>query len=70
MPDPNDLREVVHDLRNRLSAIASAANAIRKSNFETELGEEMVDIIRNNVERATETLTALSESRQTNGHHH
>ncbi|QDV35165.1 histidine kinase dimerization/phospho-acceptor domain-containing protein [Tautonia plasticadhaerens] len=68
MPDPTDLREVVHDLRNRLSAISSAANAIRKSNFESELGEEMVDIIRNNVERATETLKELSESRETNGH--
>jgi signal transduction histidine kinase len=61
MPDPNDLREVVHDLRNRLSAIASAAIAIRKSNFESELGEEMVEIIRSNVDRATETLNELSE---------
>ncbi|WP_169977208.1 hypothetical protein [Tautonia rosea] len=59
MSDSDSIREVVHDLRNRLSAIASAATAIRKSQFEKELGEEMLEIIRNNVEQATASLNAL-----------
>jgi K+-sensing histidine kinase KdpD len=59
MPETNPVREVVHDLRNRLSAIASAATAIRKSNFDQDLGEEMISIIRNNVEQATTSLNNL-----------
>ena len=61
MSDSESVREVVHDLRNRLSAIASAATAIRKSEFEKELGEEMLDIIRNNVEQATTSLSMLDK---------
>ncbi|RUL87782.1 histidine kinase dimerization/phospho-acceptor domain-containing protein [Tautonia sociabilis] len=61
MTGPNHVREMVHDLRNRLTAIASAAIAIRKSNFDPELSEEMVEIIRNTIDRATETLNGLSQ---------
>ncbi|WP_152049463.1 histidine kinase dimerization/phospho-acceptor domain-containing protein [Tautonia marina] len=61
MSDSDSVREVVHELRNRLSAIASAATAIRKSHFEKELGEEMLDIIRNNVEQATASLNTLDQ---------
>lgn len=60
MLDNEPVREVIHDLRNRLSAIAAAAVAIRKSNFEQELGAEMVEIIRSNIERASESLNDLA----------
>jgi signal transduction histidine kinase len=59
MTDPNPIREVVHDLRNRLSAIASASTAIQRSNFDPELSQEMIEIIRNNVEQATQSLIEL-----------
>lgn len=61
MSDSESIREVVHELRNRLSAIASAATAIRKSQFEQELAVEMLDIIRNNVEQATVSLNTLDQ---------
>ncbi|MEW4570124.1 hypothetical protein AB1L88_19845 [Tautonia sp. JC769] len=61
MSDSESVREVVHDLRNRLSAIASASTAIRKSQFEKEFVEEMLDIIRNNVEQATAALSTLDQ---------
>lgn len=59
MSDPNAVREVIHDLRNRLSAIASASMAIHRSNFDPEIGPEMVEIIRSNVEQATRSLVLL-----------
>ena len=68
MTDRTEVREVVHDLRNRLSAIVSAANAIRKSRYDQGIGEEMIDIIRNNVERANVTLNELADSNDGESH--
>lgn len=62
MAQPADLREMVHDLKNRLSAIAMAASAIRKSDYDRELGDEMVEIIRQNVDRANEAIETFASN--------
>ncbi len=59
MTDSNPIREVVHDLRNRLSAIASATTAIHKSNFDPKLSPEMIEVIQSNIVQATQSLVQL-----------
>ena len=60
MSGADPVRDMVHDLRNRLGAIASAASAIRKSQYEKEFSEEMIEIIRSNVDRVIETINGFA----------
>ena len=59
MPETDAVRDLVHDLRNRLSTILSAANAIQRTGDDQEFCEEMVEVIRDNVERANQRLGDL-----------
>ena len=59
MPEPDAVHELVHDLRNRLSTILSAANAIQRTGDDQEFCREMVDVIRDNVDRANQSLGNL-----------